>query len=160
MREQDSIGERPVPAVINLPCPIESNGSAGDWVLTDVADSTKLGGSQRIREKMVKMQGNATCSSTARSAATLGAERRGGREVEEGVQAAETRARVAEERARESERLVQEVISQGEERDREAERRAREVEQRAQEAEQRTSTAEQQHAQEAEQRADPQLRIS
>ena len=76
-----------------MSCPIETNGSpTGDWVLTDVADSTKLGPRQRIREKMVKMLGKVTHSSTAKSAATLGAERRGAQEAEQHAQASEERA--------------------------------------------------------------------
>ena len=74
---------------------------AGEWVLTDLADSSQLGTSQRVREKMVKMS-QATHTSTATPVAATRGERM--EEKDRRIQEAEMRAQAAEERAREAER--------------------------------------------------------
>ena len=103
-----------------------------------MADSSQLGTSERIRDKMVKLQ-LANHSSTVR-------------DLEERVRSAEWRAREAEGRVGEAEeradRLIQEVRSQGEEREREAEQRAQASEERAGAAERRVQEAEQQGSEE------------
>ena len=103
-----------------------------------MADSSQLGTSERIRDKMVKLQ-LANHSSTVR-------------DLEERVRSAEWRAREAEGRVGEAEeradRLIEEVRSQGEEREREAEQRAQASEERAGAAERRVQEAEQQGSEE------------
>ena len=68
--------------------------------MTDLADSSQLGTSQRVREKMVKIS-QATHTSTATPVAATRGERM---EKDRRIQEAEVRAQAAEERAREAER--------------------------------------------------------
>ena len=82
-------------------CPSTGGVPTREWVLTDLADSSQLGTSQRVREKMVKMS-QASHTSTATPVAATGGERM--EEKDRRIQEAEMRAQAAEERAREAER--------------------------------------------------------
>ena len=117
-----------------------------------MADSSQLGTSERIRDKMVKLQLANHSSTAATPVATIGREGMMVRDLEERVRSAEWRAREAEGRVVEAEeradRLIQEVRSQGEEREREAEQRAQASEERAGAAERRVQEAEQQGSEE------------
>ena len=108
-----------------------SDGAAtGEWVLTDVADHTQRGSSQRIREKMMRL------SQAAHSSPAL--QRGAGRELEGRVREAERRAGEAERGLERAERRAGEA-ERGLER---AERRAGEAERGLERAERRAGEAE------------------
>ena len=121
----------------------------GEWVLTDIADNSQRGSSQRIREKMVRLS-QATNTSAAMPVASIRAERGVVKKLEDRIREAEGRAGEAERRAleveMEAERRLREAEIEAERRLREAEmeaeRRLREAERRALEAERRLRVAE------------------
>ena len=58
-----------------IPVPLDCGGSpTREWVLTDVADSSQLGTSERIRDKMVKLRLANHSSTAATPVATIGRE--------------------------------------------------------------------------------------
>ena len=99
-------------------CPSTGGVPTREWVLTDLADSSQLGTSQRVREKMVKMS-QASHTSTATPVAATGGERM--EEKDRRIQEAEMRAQAAEERAREAERGAETRRQEAETRQQEAE---------------------------------------
>ena len=103
----------------------QCGGPTREWVLTDLANSSQLGTSQRVREKMVKM----TRISTATPVTATGGER---------MEEKDRRIQVAEIRAREAEREKEIAVT----RRQEAERREEMAETRRQEAERREEVAE------------------
>ena len=110
-----------------------SDGAAtGEWVLTDVADHTQRGSSQRIREKMMRL------SQAAHSSPAGGALEGRVREAERGLERAERRAGEAERGLERAERRAGEA-ERGLER---AERRVGEAERGLERAERRAGEAE------------------
>ena len=80
-------------------CPSTSGAPTSEWVLTDVANNSQRGTSQRLREKMAKISQAAAHSSGATAAVSTTGEGQRVREAEERVREAEGRARKAEERS-------------------------------------------------------------
>ena len=123
-------------------CPSTGGPPTGEWVLTDIADSTQLGTRERVRAKVGKIQATRTVVATGD----------GRRESERRVREAETRAREAERENADIKRDKEIAECQAmkadsramevEGRAREAEDRAREAEERAREAERGKETAE------------------
>ena len=111
----------------NRGCPSTSGAPTSEWVLTDVANNSQRGTSQRLREKMVKISQAAHNSGATAAASTTGKGQR--------VREAKGRAREAEGRVREAEGRVREVVARCGRREEEAERRVMEAEVRAMEAE-------------------------
>ena len=68
----------------------ELQSLAGEWVLTDVADNSQRGTSERIREKMMKMSQMAQSAAAARPVAVTGRDKVV-RDLEERVREAERR---------------------------------------------------------------------
>ena len=113
-------------------CPSPGGPLTGEWVLTDVADSTQLRTRERIRDKMEKLS-----QATLTSAAKVGGAIDGGmsQESERRVEEAERRAREAERRRELAEARQQEAEELAETRRQEVEREKEIAETRRQEVE-------------------------
>ena len=124
-----------------IPFPLDCGGSlTKEWVLTDVADSSQLGTSERIKDKMVKLRLANHSSTAVTPVATIGREGMVMGDLEERVRSAEGKAREAEGRVEVTD--IEARVVSAEERYREAEERVRVAEGRVREAEDRVREAE------------------